>query len=109
MTAPRVTEASLTAQRALACSLLDEALRRLCPRPVGHPVVWDAGTIPAALQTFVATHGHLPTRQAWRQATRHALPGLDAVRRVYGSLAAAYRACGVGQPAREERRTHGEA
>src|SRR6185503_3987438 len=95
-------DALLTAQRALACSLLDEALTLLgfpalpgtvpalrSPKPPGqpgHPIVWDDVTIPAALRAFVARQGRAPSRAEWRQATRHQLPARNTAVTVYGSL-----------------------
>lgn len=109
---PRLPDALLTAQRALAASLLDEALTLLAgavvtPRPApvapvpqpGHAVVWDATTIREALSAFVAREGRPPWRNEWYQAGLAQLPGRATVLRVYGSLPAAYAACGLVWPA----------
>lgn len=112
------SETPVTAERALACSLLDEALMLLgvlVPPPVplpatrqtaliGRKPVWNAETIRTAIQTFVAREGRAPTRSEWRYAAAHQLPGRSTVCAAYGSLGAAYAANGLLLPA--SRRGH---
>lgn len=109
MTAHAPTDTAAT--RALAVSLLDEALM-LLGAPVAlvtatkHPLVWDAVTIRAALQAFAQRTGRLPGPREWRLGTAYGLPARATVVRVYGSLAAAYAASGLAAPeSRQGRRT----
>ena len=97
-------------ERQLANSLLDEALRLLgiAAHPAsditpqargvgrGRPRFWDRPRSIVAIQAYVARHGSVPTRRTWMSARQAGLPGHATICALFGSMAAAYPASGVG-------------
>ena len=66
----------------------------------GRPPRWPRGAVIQAIQAFTRREGHVPSRQAWRVASRHHLPGYATVLALFGSLDAAYEAAGEVCPPR---------
>ena len=63
------------------------------------PLRWPRGAVIQAIQAFTQREGRVPTRQDWRTATHHHLPGYATVIAQFGSLDAAYEAAGEQAPA----------
>lgn len=102
-----------TPVRLLARSLLCEYFTRSAPTSIQAPVPpnqgrvtgqtrpirWPRGAVIQAIQAFVQREGRVPSRQDWRTATQHHLPGYATVIAQWGSLDAAYEAAGEQAPA----------
>ena len=105
--------------RALAASLLDEALGLLlnqahCPwltekrrSLVGRPPAWDRQKIMQALDDFTIVHGRMPTYHEWREPGRHAIPAYATIRANFGSQHAAYAAFAAWQSLRHKETVDG--
>ena len=91
---PQANKDALAATRALARSLLAEALG-VSPAPL-HPDLalagdtrrqWTPALILHAAEAFLQREGHFPAYGHWKQAGRWGLPAFDTVRRYWGSTA----------------------
>ena len=99
------TDTAEEATRALARSLLYEALVGTAPaappEPVrgtattGRHVVWEKATITAALVAFGAQYGRAPTHAEWNKPGVCGIPGSATIRAVFGSVAAGLRTAGL--------------
>ena len=96
---PQATKEALAATRALARSLLAEALGVPPTTRMPEPVLesnsrrrWGPQTIIQAVEAFVDRESRLPRHEDWFHAVQAGLPSLDTVRRYWGSCAELHRA-----------------